>query len=242
METVSLIASIVSVIIGGFAIWLSVTFYRLSNKISEDTKEAAKGISASVDRLESLFDRLYSDTFSMMKDTVSDMRKHIWPIKEEHADALLAIEKNADQKVNELRSQITSELSSVMHQVGRTDSKIAGVEERLTGLIDKAITHSRRVESEAQEEITMSEVVNGVLSFIQRYGESPIGRLATHPTIRRRFSRRQVQEALVILLRNEMIEANGSIDNLETIIRLHPKMAQPKFFEDAQQEHMPRHE
>ena len=84
--TASLIASIVSLIIGGFAIWLSVTFYRMSNKISEDTKGAAKGISASVRRLESLFDSLYSDTFSMMKDTVSDMRKHIWPVKEQSAE------------------------------------------------------------------------------------------------------------------------------------------------------------
>jgi len=37
METLSLVASVVSFIMGGFAIWLSVTFYRMSNQISEDT-------------------------------------------------------------------------------------------------------------------------------------------------------------------------------------------------------------
>jgi len=235
METVSLVASIVSVIIGGFAIWLSVTFYRLSNKISEDTKEAAKGISASVDRLESLFDRLYSDTFSMMKDTVSDMRKHIWPEKEQHTDALVAIEKKADQKVEELRAQIASELTSVMHQVGRTDTKITGVEERLTGLIDKAITQSRRVESEAQEEISRADVFNGVISFIQRYGESPVGRVLRHPLTRGRFGSQRIRQALELLVHNEIIEASGKIDDPDTIVRMSRQRQEPKAEEDAQQ-------
>jgi hypothetical protein len=220
METISLVASIVSVIIGGFAIWLSVTFYRLSNKISEDTREAAKGISASVDRLESLFDRLYSDTFSMMKDTVSDMRKHIWPEKDTQTEALVTIEKRADQKVDELRSQIASELSGVMRQVGRTDTKIAGVEERLTHLIDKAITQSRRLESEAQEEISMADVLNAVLSFVQRYGEAPVRRILMHPSLRRQFGRQRLQEALAFLAKEEIIEASGDFENPDTVVRM----------------------
>lgn len=218
METVSLVASIVSVIIGVFAIWLSVTFYRLSNKISEDTKEAAKGISSSVTRLESLFDRLYSDTFSMMKDTVSDMRKHIWPEKESSTEALNQIEEKADQKIEELRNQIGSELTSVMRQVGRTDSKISGVEERLTELVDRAIQQTRRVESEAQEEISMSSVLNRVHMFIERYGEVPLGRLLSHPLLRERFPRSLITEALRILSRENMISVHGDLDDPDTVI------------------------
>jgi len=70
-EIISLIASITSVILAVGAIWLSITFYRMSSAASKATEEAAKGISASVERLEKLFDKLYSDTFSMMRDTVS---------------------------------------------------------------------------------------------------------------------------------------------------------------------------
>lgn len=218
METVSLVASVVSVIVGGFAIWLAVTFYRMSNKISEDTKEAGKGISSSVTRLESLFDRLYSDTFSMMKDTVSDMRKHIWPEKEQSGEALAKIEERADEKVQALRKQISSELTSVMRQVGRTDSKISGVEERLTELVDRAIQQTRRVESEAQEEISMASVLRGVRSFIERYGEVAIGRLWTHPVLRERYPRTLISEALRLLLRQDMISVDGDLDDPSAIV------------------------
>jgi hypothetical protein len=79
MEVAALIASIVSIIISGFAIWLSITFYRMSVGESAKTTEAANEIASGVKRLDDLFDRLYADTFGMMKDTLTDMRKHIWP-------------------------------------------------------------------------------------------------------------------------------------------------------------------
>jgi hypothetical protein len=72
------ITSAVSAFIGIFAIWLSVTFFKMSSKLSESTKEAASHIGASVVRLEKIFDRLYNDIFSITKDTVSDMRKQLW--------------------------------------------------------------------------------------------------------------------------------------------------------------------
>ena len=87
-EVASLIASIVSVLIGGLAIWLSLTFYKMSTQLSQDAKEASKGISASVERLEKVFDKLYTDTFSMVKETMSDMRKHIWPGKTAEDDQI----------------------------------------------------------------------------------------------------------------------------------------------------------
>jgi len=227
MKTVSIVASIVSVVIGGFAIWLSVTFYRMSNKISEDTKEASRGISAIVIRLETLFDRLYSDTFSMMKDTVSDMRKHIWPDKVQTTEALVAIEekieKKAEKKFEELRSQITSELSTAMSQIDHTDGKITAIEERLTKLIDKAITESRRVESEAQEEMTVTDVATEVILFIHRYGASHVQRLMAHPSISLRFNRESIQRGLSFLLESGIIEASGDIENPETVIRMHKK-------------------
>ncbi|MEN8494619.1 hypothetical protein ABFB50_06585 [Dehalococcoides sp. THU3] len=220
METISIVSSIVSVIIGCFAIWLSVTFYRLSNKISEDTKEAAKGISASVDRLESLFDRLYSDTFSMMKDTVSDMRKHIWPDKTIQSDQIALIESKADEQIVTLKKQIRAELSDVIQHVGRTDQKFQAIEHRMTDLVERAIQQSRRVESEAQEELSMSSVIFKIKEFLLRYGEMPVGRIINHPIIRRRFSRDTIIEGLRLMHRINTISATGLLEDMETIISL----------------------
>jgi hypothetical protein len=77
IEITSLIASVASLILAIVAIWLSITFYKMSSTAARATEDAAKGISASVERLEKIFDKLYSDTFSVMRETVTDMRKHI---------------------------------------------------------------------------------------------------------------------------------------------------------------------
>ncbi len=220
LETVSIIASIVSVILGFVAIWLSVTFYRLSNKITEDTKEAAKGISASVDRLESLFDRLYSDTFSMMRETVSDMRKHIWPEKDTTDEAISKIEAQADKKIETMKNQLTSELSSVIHQLGKTDRKISQVESSVSDIIEKAIHQTRKVEMETQEKISMADVLNGVLRYIRGDEKIPVRRILTHPLLRNRFPRALIEEALHILVKDSMIEIKGSLDQPDSTIRM----------------------
>jgi len=77
IEIISLVASVASLILATVAIWLSITFYKMSSQASRATEDAAKGISASVERLENIFEKLYSDTFSVMRETVTDMRKHI---------------------------------------------------------------------------------------------------------------------------------------------------------------------
>lgn len=58
VELISFIASVASLILAVGAIWLSVVFYKMSVAASNATTEAAKGIGASVERLEKLFDKL----------------------------------------------------------------------------------------------------------------------------------------------------------------------------------------
>ena len=55
MELISLTASIASLILAIGAIWLSIVFFKMSSSASQATREAAKGIDASVQRLENLW-------------------------------------------------------------------------------------------------------------------------------------------------------------------------------------------
>lgn len=153
METAAIIASVVSVIIGVFAIWLSVTFYKMSTQISESIKEAAKNISSGVERLEKLFDRLYSDTFGIMKETVSDMRKHIWP-EEKKTEINFAeeTEKKAEEKIKKLKEEIQEELQNSLHRQKLTDEKINLLSGEMSKLLDKTIISSRNVYKEAKIE------------------------------------------------------------------------------------------
>jgi hypothetical protein len=154
VDLLSLIASIASLILAIVAICLSVVFYRLSNEASKSTTEAAKGISASVERLEKLFDKLYSDTFSMMRETVTDMRKHIWPEEPspEQESAIAEVEGKADQMVDELKQTMEKQLQTVLVRQKLAEEKSQAIQVEMKQLIDRAIRTSRKVEIEAREE------------------------------------------------------------------------------------------
>ncbi len=162
-DIVSLIASLASLILAILAIWLSFKFFEKSNEASDKTIEASKGISASVERLEKLFDKLYSDTFTMMKDTVSDMRKHIWN-KDETGDSKSTdieeeLERKAQQKVDALKKELSDDLSKMFAKQHITDTKITNLKAELSTLIEKAVSQTRTLESEAREETTREYIL-----------------------------------------------------------------------------------
>lgn len=159
MEIASVVASITSVIVACLAIWLSITFFRMTTKISEDTKEASRRIESSVDKLEKIFDKLYAGMFSMMSDTVSDMRKHIWSDEEPDTNLSKVAEQKANEKIEKFREEMQSELSRI---VGRTDAKIGEVQDKIQELLDKAIMESRHVEKAAFTEIVAGEVLKSL--------------------------------------------------------------------------------
>src|SRR3954469_18836840 len=78
LDVVNLFSSAVSTVLAVVALVLSIFFFVQAKKDAERSAGAASEISSSVERLEKLFDSLYSDTLSMMRETVTDMRKHIW--------------------------------------------------------------------------------------------------------------------------------------------------------------------
>jgi hypothetical protein len=101
IEVISLLSTIASLIFAVLAIWLSIVFYRLSITASKATEDVTKGISASVERLEKIFDKLYSDTFSVMRETVTDMRKHILDAPASSVENQIRLVKNIERNPND---------------------------------------------------------------------------------------------------------------------------------------------
>ncbi len=168
-ETVSFIASVASLILAVGAIWLSVVFYKMSVAASNATTEAAKGIASSVDRLEKLFDKLYSDTFSMMRDTVSDMRKHMWPTDDTEPDKTVEeTERRADEKIDELKSAFEGQVSDMLQRQRLTDDKMSSLRHEMRHLIDRAIASSRQAETEAREETLREHILRRLRVMRQR--------------------------------------------------------------------------
>jgi hypothetical protein len=158
--TVGDVASIVSIVLAGVAIALSITFFRMSTQLSEEAKNAAQRIGNSVDRLEKLFDKLYSDTFSLMKDTYQDMRKHAWPEGAKVSGELMTeAERKTDEKLNLLQKNLAMQLDKVLSKQMRTETEVAKVKNDVQELVGRAISESRKVEEQAREETMRDHII-----------------------------------------------------------------------------------
>ena len=79
-DWLAIISSIFAIVLSVVAIALTIVFYRFSSAIERDIRTSADSIRSGVDKLKALFSRMYIDTFSIMRDTVEDVRRHAWPI------------------------------------------------------------------------------------------------------------------------------------------------------------------
>lgn len=159
LEIVAIIAALMSVGIGVLAIWLSIVFYRMSMQASEKTKEASRDISAGVQRLEKLFDTLYADTFSMVRDTVTDMRKQIWPEKPAEEKISKETEQKADSKAEHLKKEVYKKIDNTLKtRDEKVDNKIVALQE----IVEKTISKSRKVEREARKETVREHIIKEI--------------------------------------------------------------------------------
>ncbi|MGL0953271.1 hypothetical protein [Vibrio vulnificus] len=134
-EIIGLVASLVSLIIGFYAVWLSVTFYKLSTKNTQDLEKASSDINSTVNRLEVLFDKLYSDTFGIMKDTVSDMRKYVWS----GHDSLERSPGSFDVRLHELKSDINKSIDELKKSQGQSDKQFDTLVAKIETLVTEKI-------------------------------------------------------------------------------------------------------
>lgn len=74
MDTFSIIVNVFSIVMSIVSLVLSLYFFNQSNKVNKDSERISTDIRNSVGKLESLFDKLYSDTFSMLKEQNNTMQ------------------------------------------------------------------------------------------------------------------------------------------------------------------------
>lgn len=194
LEILSIVSSLVSLIIGGLAIWLAVKFYEMSTKSSEKLEQASNNIDSTTKRLETLFDKLYADTFAMVKDTVSDMRRHVWKADEE--------EKNIpDEKLKQLKSELSEELAESFKNSDQR-KEIRDLQEKLSGLLNKAVEESAN--------ISKSSIESEVLDCLKELGE--YGRKVTMPDVVSylKLDEKTVVHALFSLRRQGKVSWNNS--------------------------------
>ena len=223
LEVSSLVASVVSVVLAIVAIWLSFQFFRMSSSISENTKEAAKGIGSSVEKLEKLFEKLYADTFSMMRETVSDMRKHIWPDESTSQEQIdQEAERKTEAKLGALKRDVQESLSNVLKSQSITEDRLERITKEIGPLVERAMTESRKVEHEAREETIRKYIFDAILRSGPRTGRAKAGQIVN--VLPSNLGLNRVLEEMRQMKAEELINYNGERIEPDTeVFILEPK-------------------
>lgn len=171
MNIISLIVAISSVILAIVAIMLSILFFKFSSQMAEKTISASNNISSTVERLEKLYETFYSDTFSIMKETVDDMRKHAWSATAEMDESeVKPIEKKVKEQSKMIIDDVDNRINHILDKQKITENDIKSIKSDLRTVFNKAIAKSISVESDARKE-TLQELI---ISTIQKSQERKI--------------------------------------------------------------------
>jgi hypothetical protein len=101
MDTISMFVNVTSIVLAVVSLALSLYFFNVSQKTNKESEKIAGDIKNTTDKLEKLFDKLYSDTFSMLKSQSDAMQNHLFsvgtinnkPVQQQADDELLIIAK-----------------------------------------------------------------------------------------------------------------------------------------------------
>ncbi len=111
----AIISICVSTILSIGAIALSVVFFIYSNKQNKETAIIENNIKNSIDKLEGLYNRTYTDTFGALKTQLDAMQRHIFkePISTNAPDDLIFelqgfIQKNKNTTIDKILTHFNS--------------------------------------------------------------------------------------------------------------------------------------
>jgi hypothetical protein len=223
-QLISFLASISSLIVEIGAIALSMVFFQWSNKAVNATTDAANDIGASVARLEKLFDHLYSDTFAMMRETVSELQKHAWDTQGSLPEGTTAAavaaaeeaETKADEKISEIRGNVDAQLSDILARQEHQRMDMQRLRHEMKSLVDQAISDSRQVDLEAREQTTREYLLRLIRNRKAGGREVTAGDLSTQ-----------------LKLAPDQLKAELDQLNQEGIIRLFPPSPPAEFGPDT---------
>lgn len=200
------------------AILLSVWFFRMSEGSARRLDDSAHKIETAVAGLDRLLGSLYSDTFSLLRDTMGDFRAHAWPqeAEAELSDVKADLDSRVAEKISLLREDIEERIGQLSESMHAGSTTPGGIETQVAQIVDVAVSRGSTVFSEARSE-TIRDVVLESFKALDDDGAISAGRLITD--LLRSFNFAAVANELSQLRRSGMLTWNGDLSQ-ESRIRL----------------------
>lgn len=109
-DVISFIASLSSIILAILAIVLSIVFYKWSDKSVKEINKVSSDIDNNTKKIENLFDKLYSDTFSLMKSNVEVLQKRAYQSELISGDSGLSKIEQVEEVIHSIIQKTKQEL------------------------------------------------------------------------------------------------------------------------------------
>ncbi|RAK39730.1 hypothetical protein B0I29_104268 [Actinoplanes lutulentus] len=159
VEAFNLISAVISTVLAVVALYLSIVFYRMSTSEAQRSQKSADDIAASVQRLEALFSSLYSDTFSMMRETVTDMRAHAWPT-EKSSNRAKEEERRDSEVLMSAQKDIVDSVSEISKRLGLAEGSLDALKAQVDPVVHEAIEKARRSIHQPAKDILVDILTN----------------------------------------------------------------------------------
>ncbi len=153
----------VSIAIGVLAIGLSVVFYNWSTRLQRDASKALSELTGMTQRLEQLFEKFYSDTFGMVKETYTDMHRQAFPqVPDEKAEA-----EATEKRIEELVAPYVDTLKETLKRATEKEANMESLVAETRGVLEDAV---RRTEESAKD-----QAVGDAMDFVIAELDGPFG-------------------------------------------------------------------
>lgn len=159
-EIASLIASVVSVTLAIVAMGLAGFFYKLTKDEAARNTEAAARIEQSTGQLSTWFNRMYSDTFSLMREQFHGMQSQVFQQPTTGRDGNEAAQAQADQQIEELKQLTDARITQILEQMQIADANLDTVREELTAVANTTIEQSRRVDANVKRDVVRAAILD----------------------------------------------------------------------------------
>ncbi|HBB93935.1 MAG TPA: hypothetical protein DC054_00970 [Blastocatellia bacterium] len=214
-SAVSLVASVASLVLAAVAILLSYMFFRLSAESSNGIQASTHAIDNSVTQLDRLFELLHTETFQIVRGTISAYEKRFLadPAIVEESEQLAVTKTN--EKIEQFKADMRTELETAVAKFGKTEAQLSPVRQQLEKVLDMAIDGSLNADREAREE----NIKDHLLSYLNELSSSdsamPVMKVALH--FRDRFRPADILKALIELKQDGRIDFDRKIDHWSDI-------------------------
>jgi hypothetical protein len=221
LDLINMFSAAVSTVLAVVALWLSITFYRMSKDESQRSQRSAEEIAASVKRLEVLFQTLYSDTFGIVRDTVTDMRTYVWHRNESTVPDGTTVDSIASEVLELTRKELADSITGISQRLGVTEGKLSELREEITPEIEAALRKTQEFPKTHDAEYFL-ELLELIVEALRKEGPSSVHKLSRVVPWDSRYPRSQLMEALFNLRDQGRVtwDRPGDMIRWEDVVRL----------------------